>query len=58
MSYPIPLPLYVYRIEEDGRDSEVAGPFWTTDAAEYWIQDYISGDDAFDVFDIRLSNSI
>lgn len=58
MSAPIPLPLYVYRIENDGRDSEVAGPFWTTDAAEYWIRDYIDGDDALDMFDIRLSSAI
>ncbi len=58
MSAPIPLPLYVYRIEEDARDSEVAGPFWTTDAAEYWISEYIKGDDALDVFDIRLSSAI
>ncbi len=51
-------PFHVYRIEEDGVDSEVAGPFWTVEAAEAWIQDYIDGDDALDVFDIRLSSAI
>ncbi len=62
-------PFYVYRIEkrtfprlsevlEEARDSEVAGPFWTVDAAEDWIQDYIDGDDALDEFDIRLESGL